>query len=140
MPDWANRRCDVGQPVAGRRALQGEDRRLAGGVGQRARAEWEKLRDMRAKGQDPAVDRRARRVKDAEEKKTARVQSASKQTARALVELYLTGHVERNRKQKGIDETRRTLSYALRVVSPDDWPGEFGDLDAAKITRAQALS
>jgi integrase len=104
-----------------------------------ARAEWEKLRDLRAKGQDPAVERRAKRAKEEEEEKTARVQSASKQTVRTLVDFYLTGHVERNRKQKGIDETRRTLSYALRAVSPGDWPGEFGDLDAAKVTRAQAF-
>lgn len=104
-----------------------------------AKAEWEKLRDQRAKGQDPAVERRAKRVKEAEEKKAASVRPAKKLTVRALVELYLTGHVERNRKQKGIDETRRTLNYALRAESEDDWSGEFGELDPERLTRAQAF-
>lgn len=104
-----------------------------------ARVEWEKLRDQRARGEDPAIVRRHKRAQEKEEKESVRARLAGVLTVRILVGLYMTGHVERNRKQKGIDETRRTLSYALRAKSSEDWPDEFGDLDAAKVTRAQAF-
>jgi integrase len=105
-----------------------------------AKVEWEKLRDQRARGEDPAAERRAKRARENEEKETARVKSGQTLTVRTLVDFYLAGHIERKRKQKGIDETRRTLMYALAATCPDEWPGEFGDLEPANVTRARAFS
>lgn len=105
-----------------------------------AKAEWEKLRDQRARGEDPAAERRAKRARESEEKEAARAKAGKAPTVRALVDFYLTGHVERKRKQKGIDETRRTLNYALCATCPEEWPGEFGDLDATCVTRARAFA
>lgn len=105
-----------------------------------AKVEWEKLRDQRANGQDPAAERRAQRIQEKEAKATVREQRARQLTVRTLAELYLEGHVDRNRKEKGAAETRRTLDYALRSEDPDNWPGEFGGLDPAKITRARAFA
>jgi hypothetical protein len=105
-----------------------------------AKAEWEKLCDQRARGEDAAAERRAKRDRKNEEKQAARTKSARTLTVRTLVDFYLTGHMERKRKQKGIDETRRTLNYALCATCPEEWPGEFGDLDPAKVTRARAFT
>lgn len=105
-----------------------------------AKFEWEKLRDQRAKGLDMAAERRAKRVREKDEEQVARVKRANKLTVHALAGLYLSGHVERSRKKKGADETRRTLGYALRARDPGHWPSEFGDLDPAQVTRAQAFA
>jgi len=47
--------------------------------------------------------------------------------------MYFEGHVERNRKKKGADETRRTVEKVL-----DEHP-DFAGLDLAKVTRAVAF-
>jgi integrase len=105
-----------------------------------ARVEWEKLRDQRAKGDDPAAVRRAGRAQEKEAQANASAQRARQLTVRALAGLYVDGHVARNRKEKGLAETRRTLEYALRAHDPAHWRGEFGALDPAKVTRAQAFA
>lgn len=65
-----------------------------------AKAEWEKLRQQRTHGQDPAAERRALRAREAEEKAAFRASSARSLTVRSLVGLYMAGHVELNRKRK----------------------------------------
>lgn len=47
--------------------------------------------------------------------------------------MYFEGHVERNRKKKGAEETRRTVENVL-----DEHP-DFAGLDPAKVTRAIAF-
>lgn len=92
--------------------------------------EWEKLRDIRAAGRDPAEERRAERQEEKAAEERARVAATNRLTVRRLCDQYLEGHVERNRKAKGAVEVRRLFDRML---------GDFGDLDAAKVTRAQAF-
>jgi len=99
----------------------------------RAEVEWEKLRDARAAGRDPAVERRAAREDERAAVEAARVATASRFSVRSLWAMYFEGHVERNRKKKGADETRRTVEKVL-----DENP-DFAGLDPAKVTRAIAF-
>jgi integrase len=99
----------------------------------RAEVEWEKLRDARAAGRDPAVERRAAREDERAAVEAARVATASRFSVRSLWAMYFEGHVERNRKKKGADETRRTVEKVL-----DEHP-DFAGLDPAKVTRAIAF-
>ena len=99
----------------------------------RAEVEWEKLRDARAAGRDPAVERRAAREDERAAVEAARVATAGRFSVRSLWAMYFEGHVERNRKKKGADETRRTVEKVLNE-HPD-----FAGLDPAKVTRAIAF-
>ena len=95
-----------------------------------AMVEWEKLREIRAAGRDPAGERRAARKGEREAEEAARAAASRRLTVRKLCDLYLEGQVERNRKPKSAAETRRTFEKML---------GDFGDLDPAAVTRAQAF-
>lgn len=99
----------------------------------RAEVEWESLRDARSAGRDPAVERRAARMEEKSAIELARTAAAKRFTVRKLWQLYFEGHVEKNRKPKGIDETRRTVERVL-----DKHP-DFADLDPAKVSRAIAF-
>lgn len=99
----------------------------------RAEVEWEKLRDIRASGNDPAAERRASREDERAAAEAARTAAASRFSVRALWKLYFEGHILRNRKQKGIDETRRTIEKVFA-----DHP-DFADRDASKVSRAIAF-
>jgi integrase len=99
----------------------------------RAEVEWEKLRDARAAGRDPAVERRAAREDERAAVQAARIATANRFSVRSLWAMYFEGHVERNRKKKGADETRRTVEKVL-----DEHP-DFAGLDPAKVTRAIAF-
>lgn len=99
----------------------------------RAEVEWEKLRDARAAGRDPAVERRAAREDERAAVEAARVATARRFSVRSLWAMYFEGHVERNRKKKGADETRRTVEKVL-----DEYP-DFAGLDPTKVTRAIAF-
>jgi integrase len=99
----------------------------------RAEVEWEKLRDARASGRDPAVERRAARDDERAAAEAARAATTNRFTVRSLWKLYFEGHVERNRKKKGADETRRTVERVL-----EDHP-DFASLDPAKVSRAIAF-
>jgi hypothetical protein len=99
-----------------------------------ATTEWEKLRDIRADGRDPAAERRAERQQEKEEQAKAREAATRRLTVRTLCTMYLEGHVDHNRKEKGAAEARRTLDRVL-----DENP-EFADLDPAEVTRAIAFS
>ncbi len=97
----------------------------------KAIAEWEGLRDARDAGRDPAQERRAARVQATEELERARAEKRNAVlTVRKVCELYLIGHVERNRKLKGSTEVRRMFDTML---------GDFADEPAATFSRAQAF-
>ena len=92
--------------------------------------EWERLRDARGAGRDPATEKRAARraeVADQAERKQA---SARALTVRSLCELYLQGHIEPNRKAKGAAEVRRLFDTML---------GNLADVDPNAVTRTQAF-
>jgi integrase len=93
--------------------------------------EWERLREIRDGGGDPAAEKRAGR---AEVRKAAELDRVAKHaaafTVRKACDLYWTGHVERHRKKKGAAEIRRMFDTML---------GDFGMLPAADITRSQAF-
>lgn len=99
----------------------------------RAEVEWEKLRDMRASGRDPAADRRAAREDERAAVEATRAAASNRFSVRALWKLYFDGHIVRNRKQKGIDETRRTIEKVFA-----DHPN-FADMDASRVSRAIAF-
>lgn len=98
----------------------------------KAVVEWEKLREIRDGGRDPAGEKRAARATE----KAALVQHRqvalqNAYSVRALCEDFLTGHVERHRATKGAKETRRLFDRML---------GELGPLSATELTRAQAFN
>jgi integrase len=95
---------------------------------------WEKLRDIRDAGRDPAAERRTQRDKEKEATARARVDAVHRLTVRKLCMMYLEGHVDRNRSAKSAAEARRTLQRVL-----DDKP-DFADRDPASVTRAIAFS
>ncbi|MFC5548157.1 tyrosine-type recombinase/integrase [Massilia aerilata] len=99
-----------------------------------ATVEWEKLRDIRAAGRDPAVERRTNRLREKEERMAAREAASRQLTVRRLCNLYLEGHVDRNRNEKSAAETRRTLQKVL-----NDHP-DFAELDPAMVNRAKAFA
>lgn len=99
----------------------------------RAEVEWEKLRDARAAGRDPAAERRAAREDERAAVEAARAATANRFSVRTLWDLYFKGHVERNRKKKGADETKRTIENVL-----DKHP-DFAKSDPAKVSRAIAF-
>lgn len=93
-----------------------------------AAAKWEILRAARDAGRDPADEKRVERQR---ERSTAvQKRPDADLTTRQLCELYLTGHIERNRKQKGAIEVRRMFDTML---------GPIADFPAATITRSQAF-
>lgn len=89
---------------------------------------WELLRQAREAGEDPAATRRA-------ERETAKVASAGKRadvlTVGKVADIYLAGHVDRNRKPKGAAEVRRMFAQML---------GADADQSAATYSRAQAFA
>lgn len=93
--------------------------------------EWEKLRDRRAAGADPALEAKA--VKTAaraviSEKKAQVV--ASQYTVARVCDDYWAGHIAPNRAPKGVTEVRRMFDKML---------GETADLPAAELSRAAAF-
>jgi integrase len=98
----------------------------------KAVVDWERLRDLRESGRDPAGEKRTARVEEkaaVEERRQALLQSGY--TVRILCEDFLVGHVERNRAAKGAKETRRLFDKML---------GELANMPAADVTRAQAFN
>jgi len=97
----------------------------------RAMVAWEDLRQKREAGEDPSLEKKAARQKAAAE---VRQEKKAKQEADFTVgkvcEIYLTGHVERNRKEKGAQEVRWMFDNML---------GDFADLPATTLTRGQAF-
>jgi integrase len=99
-----------------------------------AKVEWEKLRDLRAGGRDPAAERRADRQAERAAQEQARAMAARRKTVRTLIEQYLERHIDRQRKAKGAAEARRMLEKVL-----DENP-DFAQLDPTLVTRATAFN
>lgn len=96
-----------------------------------AAAEWERLRGVRDGGADPALIRREKRQSD----QALRLVKLERQrgqgyTVRRLVDDYLSGHIERHRKDKGATEVRRMFDNML---------GDLASAPAAEVSRAQAF-
>ena len=92
---------------------------------------WEKLRDMRAGGVDPALDKKQQRQRDNEAKALAEADAGRVvYTVRQLCDDFATGYADHHRKRKGAIETLRMFETML---------GEFVDVEAATLTRAMAF-
>lgn len=94
-------------------------------------AEWEKCRQQRDGGIDPAIE--AKKVKAAaravvHERKAKRLSKAY--TVADVADDYWEGHVSVNRKSKGATEIRRMFDTML---------GDAGKVPAIELTRAQAF-
>jgi integrase len=96
-----------------------------------AAAEWERLREERDAGGDPALSKRQAR----EAERTARVAAKQEQqergyTVRLLCDDYLAGHVDRARKPKGAIEVRRMFDTMLGALDSEP---------ASTLTRRQCF-
>lgn len=93
---------------------------------QTASAEWEKLREARDRGEDPAEDKRQTRL----EKRREALPEPTAYTVRQLVDDYIKGHVERNYTPHGV----RTSSAAVKDL------GQLASRPAIDISRTDAFS
>ncbi|WP_063533322.1 integrase family protein [Burkholderia sp. MSMB1589WGS] len=91
-----------------------------------AAVEWERLKQARNTGNDPALAKR-----QANDSVGVMVQQGDSPTVRDICSAYLTGHVERNRQSKGAAEVARMFRTML---------GDIADLPAAEVTRERAFS
>ncbi|KWC29778.1 alpha/beta hydrolase [Burkholderia ubonensis] len=91
-----------------------------------AAVEWERLRDERNAGNDPALTKR-----QAHGSVGVMVQQGDSLTVRDVCTAYLEGHVERNRKSKGAAEVARMFRTMI---------GDIAELPAAELTRERAFS
>ncbi|AJZ61074.1 phage integrase family protein [Paraburkholderia fungorum] len=95
---------------------------------QAASSAWEKLREARDKGEDPAGEKReARREAEAERNATLTRQTY---TVRQLVDDYIQGHVQTNYTAHGV----RTSSAVVKDL------GALEGRDAGSITRTEAFA
>lgn len=92
-----------------------------------AAVEWAKLRDRREAGEDPALQKKAAR----RQAEVVAVQGeAGPYRIKDLVEDYLSGHIDKNRRPKGRDEVRRLLRRSLAAI---------GDRPAVELQRSEAF-
>jgi len=93
--------------------------------------EWERLREIRDAGRDPADERKKARNEQRHAAEVARVKKAEKPyTVADVASDYWEGHVVPNRKPKGVTEVRRMFDKML---------GSTGDVVATELSRAQAF-
>ncbi|CAN5648734.1 hypothetical protein BH10PSE18_BH10PSE18_14900 [soil metagenome] len=88
-----------------------------------ATVEWERLREQRDAGEDPAAAKRLARATPAPSR-------ASGYSVRMLVDDYLKGHVDIHRAEKGKKEVRRIMDRQLQ---------ELSDLQATEVSRSIAF-
>ncbi|AFI65731.1 Phage integrase [Burkholderia pseudomallei] len=91
-----------------------------------AAVEWERLKQARNAGNDPALAKR-----QANDSVGVMVQQGDSPTVRDICSAYLTGHIERNRQSKGAAEVARMFRTML---------GDIADLPAVEVTRERAFS
>lgn len=92
---------------------------------------WEKLRDHRAAGSDPALEEKERRAEKAvSDGALAKQQASACYTVQCVCDDYWTGHVHRHRAKKGSTEVFRMFEKML---------GDVASVPAADLTRAQAF-
>lgn len=89
--------------------------------------EWERLRDRRNDGRDPALE--GKQDKAEQRQKILRAQTKP-YTIRDACDDYWEGHVAPTRAKKGATEVRRMFDKDL---------GEIGDVPATELPRAQAF-
>lgn len=92
-----------------------------------AATEWRKLKERREAGEDPALQKRKAKQ---EARALAENGQAGPYLVRHLVQDYLAGHIDRNRKPKGRAEVRRVLE---RETEP------LADRPAALLLRSEAF-
>ncbi len=94
-------------------------------------AGWERLREARSGGEDPALAARLRRAESRRKAELER-QATGRQvyTVERVCDDYYLGHVRFSRAHKGATEVRRMFATML---------GEAAKLPAASLTRAQAF-
>ncbi|KVS62699.1 tyrosine-type recombinase/integrase [Burkholderia cepacia] len=90
-----------------------------------AAVEWERLRDQRNAGNDPALSKR-----QANGAVAVMVQQGGAPTVGDVCAAYLRGHVEHNRKKKGADEVARMFRTMI---------GDIAEVTAAELTRESAF-
>jgi len=91
---------------------------------------WERLRDLRDSGRDPAVEGRADRVRARRSIAEVAAASAPQYTVAHLCEDYWQGHVLQSRAKKGATEVKRMFDRML---------GDTAGLSAKDISRAEAF-
>lgn len=91
-----------------------------------AAVEWERLRDQRNAGNDPALSKR-----QALGTVAVMVQQGALPTVGEVCAAYLKGHVEHNRKSKGAAEVARMFRTMI---------GDLAELPAAELTRERAFT
>lgn len=96
-----------------------------------ATVEWERLRGARSAGVDLAVDKREVRAQSRQATEAERERKAKALlTVRRVADMYVAGHLSRNRGEKGVKEVTRMFETML---------GEFGDMPAAEVSRSDAF-
>jgi integrase len=96
-----------------------------------AMSEWERLRQVRERGGDPAQEKKTvRAVVKAQAEQLRLEKKNAVYTVRRLCDDYLDGHIARNRSPKGEKEVRRLLARMIDLIA---------DVPAASLTRAQAF-
>jgi integrase len=96
-----------------------------------AMSEWERLRQVRERGGDPAQEKKTvRAVVKAQAEQLRLEKKNAVYTVRRLCDDYLDGHIARNRNPKGEKEVRRLLARMIDLIA---------DVPAASLTRAQAF-
>ncbi|WP_175766011.1 tyrosine-type recombinase/integrase [Burkholderia ambifaria] len=91
-----------------------------------AAVEWERLRDQRNAGNDPALAKRQPNSSVA-----VMVQQGDSLTVGEVCDAYLKGHIETRRKPKGAAEVARMFRTMI---------GGIADFPAAKLTRERAFA
>jgi len=92
---------------------------------------WEKLKNDRDAGKDPAVLKREERKAARESSEQQRSKKKSVLSVKDVCDLYITGYIDLHRKEKGAGYVRWLFDTMI--------PKEFSSLQAESITRSQAF-
>lgn len=96
-----------------------------------AAVEWEKLRQKRDAGEDPAMEKRELRAQTRQQAEEAKEDSKPAYTVADLCEDYCLGHTDRNRAKKGATEVRRLFEKEL---------GDLAGVPACTVSRSSAFA
>lgn len=93
--------------------------------------EWERLRGARSACVDLAVDKREVRARSRQATEAERERKAKALlTVLRVADMYVAGHLSRNRGEKSVKEVSRMFETML---------GKFGDMPAAGVSRSHAF-
>jgi integrase len=93
-------------------------------------ADWEEKRELRDKGVDIALEKKVQRQATRDAREQAKQGAGGVLTVRQVCDLYLAGHIDLHRAEKGRKEIRRMFNTMLRDLANES---------AATLTRAQAF-